>query len=126
MQPQSTRVEGVNIVMKSNENDLWRLGALRLLVGRDLIAQLTPVAMLVVLLNLWLKRVPSSAWCVRAAVVVQVCLADTVVGLRRLVSKNSQLTTEPERADLGSVLKAHTPGTKCLVPDCQGKFADLV
>src|SRR5258707_1526883 len=74
----------------------------------------------------WLKRVPSSAWCVRGAVVVQVCLADTVVGFRRLVSKNSQLTTEPERADLGSVLKAHTPGTKCLVPDCQGKFADLV
>jgi hypothetical protein len=43
-----------------------------------------------------------------------------------MVSENSQLTVEPEQADFGRVLKAHTPGTKCLVPNCQGEFAGLV
>jgi hypothetical protein len=41
-------------------------------------------------------------------------------------SEGSQLTTEPEQANLSTVLKAHTPGTKRLVPNCYGKFTGLV
>src|SRR4029077_14983124 len=77
-------------------------------------------------LNLWLVRVPSSTWCVRAAVVVQVCLAYTISCLWRMISENSQLAMQPERANLGSVLKTHTPGTKCLVPNCDCKFTGFV
>jgi hypothetical protein len=60
------------------------------------------------------------------AVIVQVCLADTVMSLGRMVSENSQLMMEPERANLGSVLKANTAGTKGLVPNRESKFAGLV
>jgi hypothetical protein len=42
-----------------------------------------------------------------------------------MISENSQLAMEPERADLGSVLKADTPGTKCLVANGYCKFAGL-
>src|SRR5580700_7165601 len=76
--------------------------------------------------NLWLRSVTPSLWCVRASVVVKVCFGDMVMSLRRMVSKNSQLMTESERANLGSVLKADAPGTKCLVSNRQRKFAGFV
>jgi hypothetical protein len=43
-----------------------------------------------------------------------------------MISENSQLAMEPERADLRSVLKADTPRTKGLVADGYCKFAGLV
>src|SRR5580692_9601823 len=85
-----------------------------------------PAAKLEVLLCLWLIRVAPSLWRVRGTVLVQVCLADTVMCFGRAVSENCQLAMEPERANLRSVLKAHAPGIKCLVPNGQRKFAGLV
>src|SRR6266481_449044 len=38
---------------------------------------------------------------------------------------SGQLTVEPQRADLGSVLVTYAPGIKCLVHNCQRKFANL-
>jgi hypothetical protein len=76
--------------------------------------------------NLGLVGVASGTGCVRAAIVVQVCLADTIRCQRGLISENSQLAMEPERADLGSVLKADTPGTKGLVANGYSKFTGLV
>jgi hypothetical protein len=43
-----------------------------------------------------------------------------------MITENSQLAMEAERADLGSVLKADTPGTKGLVANGDCKFAGLV
>ena len=59
----------------------------------------------------WLIRVTRSFRSVRAAVVVQICFADAVMCLRRIISKDRQLTMKPQGADLGSVLKTYTPGT---------------
>jgi hypothetical protein len=43
-----------------------------------------------------------------------------------MISENSQLAMEPERADFGSVLKAHPPGTEVLVANGHCKFTGLV
>lgn len=61
----------------------------------DLVTNATPAATLEVPRNLRLVRISPSLWCVRAPVLVHVCLADTVMCPRRLVSENSQLTMEP-------------------------------
>ena len=63
----------------------------------------------------WFIRVAPRFWSVAATVVVQVRLADMVMSLRRMVSENSELTTEPERTNLGSVLKLHALGTERFV-----------
>src|SRR5580693_1146379 len=85
-----------------------------------------PAAKLEVSLNPWLVRVAPSLWCVSGVVLIQVSLAYAVMCLGRAVSENSQLTMEPERADVGSVLKLHTLGTERLVFNRQRKLAGLV
>ncbi len=65
----------------------------------------------------WRMEAAGSLWCVGVAVLVQIYLTDAVMCSRRMVSENSQLTVELERADLGSVLIAYAPGIKCLVPN---------
>jgi hypothetical protein len=63
---------------------------------------------------------------VGVAVLVQIQLADPQMCFRGMVSESSQLSVELARTDFWSVLIAYAPGIKCLVQNCQCKFAGLV